>query len=395
MSLSDTYRTLPLTFQKATGSYITVDNGNKYLDLAGGLGVCLTGYSHPEINSAIKKASENVVHVPNYLICKEREILADHLCKITEMKEVFFANSGTEAVECAIKAAKLYAAKADNADKFYGICTLASSFHGRSCGSLSLTGISTIKEPFLPLLSDIRKLPFEDTIFSELFPSETQIDKESVHSDKLPYAIFVEPVQGQTMRVLSRKMVYDLNKLAQSGVLIIADECQSGMFRTGTFTASENLGLNSSIIILSKPLGGGLPLAACLFRDKAAGLLKPGIHGSTFGGNYLAVIAGLSSLRVLENELKQNMTDLSNIMEHELSQLSYETGLEIRGLGLMRGIVMKSIEQARKIRDIMLEKRVIIDFSSSVIRLYPPAVTPPEDLICALKEIKSSAIKLM
>ena len=301
-----TYASMPVRFTKGEGAWLWDEKGNKYLDALSGIAVCGLGHAHPEIAHAISEQANTLIHTSNLYYIDKQEKLADKLCELTGMNDVFFGNSGAEANEAAIKIARRFAYK-KNIDQPI-IVTMNKSFHGRTLATLTATGNSAVKEGFSPLPEGFRHIPYND------------INTLDILSKQLPHivAVLVEPIQGESgIHIPASDYLNKLSALCEKNDwLLMLDEIQTGVGRTGHFLASQQNGIKADVITMAKALGNGVPIGACLSSNKASGLLTAGSHGSTFGGNPLACAAALKVLEIVE---LKNFKDLSNIFSWLLS----------------------------------------------------------------------------
>lgn len=380
----NTYKRMPLTIKKAKGSYLYDDKGNKYLDMFSGIAVSSLGHLHPKVIQAMKKQMKKNLHLSNYFISKPLVSLAEGLVNHSFASKVFFTNSGAEAIEASIKLVRKYG-KMISPDKFK-IITLSESFHGRTMGGLSLTAQPKYQESFLPLLPGV--IYVERNNINEL--------KNAVKEDVC--AVFIEMIQGESgVQVLSKEFVDELIRLSKEHkVLIVADEIQTGLLRTGKLFAYEHTNLIPDVLTLAKSLGGGLPLGAMLVSKSLENVLKAGDHGTTFGGNPLAAASGLATFEILSNpQMILEVQEKSSYLFEELNKLKlkYEIIKEIRGKGLMIGLEVG--KYADQIKSEALNKHVLLNVTNqTVIRLLPPLNMTYKDLKVFLDVIESILISL-
>lgn len=380
----NTYKRMPLTIKKAKGSYLYDDKGNKYLDMFSGIAVSSLGHLHPKVIQAMKKQMKKNLHLSNYFISKPLVSLAEGLVNHSFASKVFFTNSGAEAIEASIKLVRKYG-KTISPDKFK-IITLSESFHGRTMGGLSLTAQPKYQESFLPLLPGV--IYVERNNINEL--------KNAVKEDVC--AVFIEMIQGESgVQVLSKEFVDELIRLSKEHkVLIVADEIQTGLLRTGKLFAYEHTNLIPDVLTLAKSLGGGLPLGAMLVSKSLENVLKAGDHGTTFGGNPLAAASGLATFEILSNpQMILEVQEKSSYLFEELNKLKlkYEIIKEIRGKGLMIGLEVGKF--ADQIKSEALNKHVLLNVTNqTVIRLLPPLNMTYKDLKVFLDVIESILISL-
>ncbi len=288
-----TYNRLPITFNKGEGVWLWDQNNKRYLDALSGIAVCNLGHAHPAIHQAISEQSQKLLHTSNLYNIANQEKLADLLISKSEMENVFFSNSGAEANEAALKIARLYGHQ--QGIDTPSVLVMEKSFHGRTLGALSATGNKKIQEGFLPLLDGFIHIPFNnlDAINSVVNNKNNNI-----------VAILVEPVQGEGgVNIPDPDYLNKIRKVCdENNLLMMLDEIQTGIGRTGKFLAYQHNDIVPDVCTLAKALGNGIPIGACLARGKAATLLTAGKHGSTFGGNPLACSAALAVLKTLDDE---------------------------------------------------------------------------------------------
>jgi len=366
----NTYKRMPLEIVKAKGSYLYDEKNNKYLDMFSGIAVSSLGHLHPHIIRAMKEQMKKNLHLSNYFVSRPLVNLAEGLVKNSFASKVFFTNSGAEAIEASIKLARKYG-KSINPNKFK-IVALTESFHGRTMGGLSLTAQYKYQEPFLPLLPGVAYVKRNDV--TEL--------KNAMNDDVC--AIFIEMIQGESgIQVLTEEFIDEIISSAKAHqILVVSDEIQTGLLRTGKLFAYEHTKLVPDILTLAKSLGGGLPLGAMLVSQSIENVLKAGDHGTTFGGNPLAAASGLASFQILSNEsMILEVQEKSQWLFQELNQLKskYSIIKEIRGKGLMIGIEVG--EFAEQIKREAFAKNVLLNITNqTVIRLLPPLNISYKDL---------------
>ena len=371
-----TYARQAITFERGEGVWLWDTQGNPYLDAIAGIAVCNLGHAHPAIAEAISKQSEKLIHTSNlYQIALQTE-LSDRLTSLTGMDNVFFCNSGTEANEAAIKLARKYGHQKGIEKPI--ILTMDKSFHGRTMGAMSATANAKIKQGFQPLLEGFIHVPYNDVVAVE------QVIKDTPSL----VAILVEPVQGEGgVNIPSPDYLNRLRDLCdQHHLLLMLDEIQSGVGRTGSFMAYQHNAILPDVCTMAKALGNGVPIGACLARSEAAKVLTAGNHGSTFGGNPLACAAALAVLNTLENgSLIASARDKGDYLCQKLiDKLSSNSAItDIRHLGLMIGIELDRPCAALIAK--ALEHRVLINVTAdNTIRLLPPLVIsiPELDQLC-------------
>jgi len=381
-----TYKRYPLAINRAKGKYIWSEEGKKYLDFFSGLSVNNLGHCHPQILKAIKEQIVKHLHISNLYYDHLQVELAEKLVKLSIPGKVFFSNSGAEANECAIKLARKYGhLREGKREAKYKIIVFENSFHGRTLATLSATKQKKFQEGFAPLLSG-----FKQAKFNELSTVEKAIDGNTC-------AIMVEPVQGEGgVQVATREFLRGLRRLCNKfKLLLIFDEIQSGMGRTGKMFAYQHYGISPDILTMAKGLGGGLPLGATIAKDRIAKLFGYGNHGSTFGGNPVSVAAGLAAVKLLDGKLLNNVKVKGNYFMKCLNGLKFKYPnriKQVRGLGLMVGMELK--EEGEEIVNKCLEQGILINCTQKrVLRFLPPLIINNNDidkLVKTLDKILSS-----
>jgi acetylornithine aminotransferase len=362
----NTYLRLPVTFAKGEGVWLWDEEGKRYLDALAGVAVCGLGHCHPKLVKAISSQAATLIHTSNLYHIAKQEQLASRLALLSGMDNAFFCNSGAEANEAAIKLARLYG-HGKNID-LPTIIVMEKSFHGRTMATLTASGNRKVQAGFEPLLTGFARVPYNDL---------EAVAQVAVHNKNV-VAILVEPYQGEGgVNVPQASYLQGLRHLCdQNGWLLMLDEVQCGIGRSGKWFAFQHSGIEPDVITLAKGLGSGMPIGACLAKGVAAGVFKPGNHASTFGGNPLACAAALTTLEVIEEE--QLLENAMVVGDYMRAMLKAElAGLpeikEIRGQGLMIGI-----ELSRPCVDLVrqaLEKGLLINVTSDkVVRLLPPLV---------------------
>ena len=368
--LMQTYARFPLVIERGKGCWVWDAKGNKYLDFVAGLGVNALGHGHPRILKALREQAARVIHVSNLYYHPYQGPLAAALAKVTGMDRAFFCNSGTEAVEGAIKLARAHAFRW-NKEKFE-VVALDNSFHGRTIGALSATGQAKYRQNFEPLVPGFRFVRFNDVA-----------DLTASISDRT-CAVLVEPVQGEGgIFELSREFLHTARKLTRRhGALLICDEIQCGLGRTGWYLASQAYGVKPDLVLLAKPLAGGLPLGAFLATEEVAGSLAAGMHGSTFGGGPLACRVALEFLAVLKEEkVLSNVRRVGQYFHKRLLALKKKHPLirEARGKGLMLAIDLD--RPGRPFVEQALARGLIINSThDTVLRFLPPLIVGTKEV---------------
>lgn len=368
-ALVHTYNRLPVIFEKGEGVYLYDTEGKKYLDFAAGIAVCGLGYGNPELNQALKDQIDMLMHTSNLYYNTTCGRAARALLQVTGMDRVFFTNSGTEAIEGALKAARKYAYKKGTGR--YEFIAMEHSFHGRSIGAVSVTGNAHYREPFEPMLPGVK---FAE--FNNLESVKAQI------SDKT-CAILLEPVQGEGgIHMAEPDFMKGIRKLCdEEGILMICDEIQCGMGRTGSMFAWQNYGTKPDIMAVAKAIGSGVPVGAfAMTEDLAEFSLEPGDHGSTYGGNPFVCAAVAKTIEIFEREgIPAHVKEVGEYLSKGLKALKETTDeiQEIRGTGLIQGIRVKK-PAGEIINQALKEGLVIISASENVIRLVPPLIIEKE-----------------
>lgn len=368
-SLVHTYNRFPVVLDRGEGVYLYDTDGNKYLDFAAGIAVSGLGYGNQELNNALKAQIDKLIHSSNLYYNTACGKAAEALKRVTEMDRVFFTNSGTEAIEGALKAARKYAWK--QGDGRYEFIAMENSFHGRSMGALSVTEHEAYRTPFEPLIPGVKFARFND------------LDSvKSLVTDKT-CAIILEPLQGEGgINTASQEFMEGIRKLCdQEGILMICDEIQCGMGRTGTMFAWQSYGTKPDIMAMAKAIGSGVPVGAFAMTEKVAkDSLEPGDHGTTYGGNPLVCTAVEKTIEIFEKEqIVRHVQEVGAYLEEKLEELvqSFEGALERRGRGLIQGL--KVSRPAGEICQAALkEGLLVISARSDVVRLVPPLVIEKE-----------------
>jgi len=388
--LLSTYDRSPVLFTGGEGVYIADENGEKYLDLLSGIGVNALGYNHPAIIDAIARQSRRLIHTSNLFYHEGQAELALRLTERTGMDRAFFANTGTEAWEGALKLARAYAGLRRGEGKKIGTKFLAieQSFHGRTFGAMSTTYKAKYREPFGPVVPGVEFVRFNDID-----------DLRAKFSDEV-CAVLVEAIQGEGgVRPLSRDFFAEARALTHStGALLIADEIQAGMGRTGKWCSYQHYGIQPDITTLAKPLAGGLPLGAVLCTEEVARAMHAGMHGTTFGGGPLACATALAVIDTIEKDgLLERAANVGSYFQEQLRGLAKrrECIVDVRGAGLMLAAEVESADLGRKVVAEMLRRRILINCTSdTVLRFLPPYILekPHVDAaVAALDEILEHA----
>jgi acetylornithine aminotransferase len=378
----NTYARLPVAFSHGKGAWLWDTEGKRYLDALSGIAVNTLGHAHPRFTAALSEQIGKLIHCSNIYQVREQELLADKLCSLANMQEVFFCNSGCEANEAAIKLARMVGHQ--QGIESPAIIVMEKAFHGRTLATLSATGNRKVQAGFEPLVKGFVRVPYNDP---EAIRQVAQHNREVV-------AVLVEPIQGEGgVRTLDIDYLQQLRKICdEHNWLLMLDEVQCGMGRTGKWFAFQHSGILPDVMTLAKGLGSGVPIGACLTAGKATGIFQPGNHGSTFGGNPLACTAGLTTLNIMEQDkMLAHAENLGHFIRQGLAvALQGVNGVkEIRGQGLMLGI-----ELDRPCGDLVklaLAKGLLTNVTAdNVIRLLPALVMSQDeaqqllDILCPL-----------
>jgi len=365
-NLMNTYSRLPVTFVKGEGVWLWDDQGRKYLDALAGIAVCSTGHCHPKLVKAISEQAGTLIHTSNLYHIDKQEKLAEKLAKLSGLNKSFFCNSGAEANETAIKIARLYGH--NKGIDLPTIIVMEHSFHGRTMATLTASGNRKVQAGFEPLLTGFARVPFND------LEAITQV---SVHNKNV-VAILVEPYQGEGgINIPQTDYLEGLRRICdKNGWLLILDEVQCGIGRSGKWFAFQNSEIAPDMITLAKGLGSGVPIGACIAGNVAGEIFKPGNHASTFGGNPLACTAAITTLDIIEEEgLMCNALEQGDFMrksfQEQLGNLDSVT--QIRGQGLMIGIELT--KPCGELVSNALKQRLLLNVTSdNVVRLLPSLV---------------------
>lgn len=374
--LLTTYERYPVLFTGGKGVHLIDEQGNRYLDLLSGIGVNILGYAHPAIERTIAEQSKKLIHVSNLFFHEGQADLARRLTNVSEMDRAFFCNSGTEAWEAALKLSRAYAAEQRASGKKLGkkFLALENSFHGRTMGSVATTHKAKYRQPFEPVMPGVEFVRFNDVDdLREQFSTEV-------------CAVLLEAVQGEGgVRPISQEFVIAARELTRStGALLVIDEIQAGLGRTGKWFAYQHYGIQPDITTIAKPLAGGLPLGALLCKQAVAEAFHPGMHGTTFGGGPLACAVAIAVMDTIEQEgLLAHATEVGAYFRQKLAELAskHDQIVDVRGLGLMVAIELSSAEQAKEAQALMMKKRIIINRThETVLRFLPPYILSTTDV---------------
>jgi len=369
--LMNTYGRLPVAFERGQGVWLWDTQGKRYLDALSGIAVSGVGHAHPRLVQAIAAQAGRIIHASNLYQIPEQDRLADLLCDLAAMDTAFFCNSGCEANEAAIKIARLFGHY--KGIEYPTVVVMEKAFHGRTIATLSATGSRKVQAGFEPLLTGFARVPYNDR---DALATVAANNKNVV-------AVLVEPIQGESgINVPDDGYLAHLRQVCDSqGWLLMLDEVQSGVGRTGKWFAHQHIGINPDVMTLAKGLGNGLPIGACLAAGPAATVFKPGSHGSTFGGNPLATTAAYTTLQIIADEgLLENATRIGNLIRTSLRErfADYTAVKEIRGKGLMVGIELD--RACGELVQSALDRGLLLNVTAeTVVRLLPPLIMQPPE----------------
>ncbi len=371
-AIMPTYARLPVSFTRGQGAWLWDQNNVRYLDALSGIAVCNLGHAHPAIHNAISEQSRQLIHTSNLYEIELQKELATQLTQLSGMSNAFFCNSGAEANEAAIKLARLYGNEQNI--KNPTIIVMNNSFHGRTLATLSATGNPKVHQGFEPLVNGFTHVPFND------IPAI----KKAINDNPTIVAIMAEPIQGEGgINIPEPGYLKDLRQLCdQHKLLLILDEIQTGIARTGRFLAYQHHNIVPDICTLAKALGNGVPIGACLASGKAAQLLTAGTHGSTFGGNLLACRAALTVLDIIQQDnLISAAETKGNKIANEINKRIGRHPLvsDIRNIGMM--IAIELTRPCHTLTKEALDHKILINVTAEkVIRLLPPLVITEEQI---------------
>ena len=362
----NTYKRLPVAFERGAGCWLWDKEGKRYLDALAGIAVCGIGHSHPRFVAAITAQADKLIHTSNIYEIEHQEKLGDRLAAISGMDEVFFCNSGCEANEAAIKIARLYGHH--KGIEMPAIIVMEKAFHGRTIATLSATGSRKVQAGFEPLVPGFARVPFDDLAAV----------KKVAANNRSVVAVLVELIQGEGgINICHPGYLHGLREICDAnGWLLMLDEVQSGVGRTGKWFAFQHSGVRPDVMTLAKGLASGIPIGACLAAGPAAGVFKPGNHGSTFGGNPFACAAALATLEIIDNDnLMANAVAMGDFIAARFrATLADVAGVrEVRNKGLMIGIDL-DYPCDELVKDALAAGLLINVTNDHVIRLLPPLV---------------------
>lgn len=373
--ISGTYGRFSVAIEKGENATIWDTEGKKYIDFTSGIGVNAFGMNDEAWKNAVIRQINKTQHVCNLYYVQPQVELAEALCKLSGAKKVFFGNSGAEANECAIKAARKYSALKYGDEVRYEIVTLKDSFHGRTLAMLTATGQDAFHKFFGPFVDGF------------VYAEPTYEDIASKISDKT-CAVMMELIQGESgVNVIDKKMVKAIERLCkEKDVLFIVDEVQTGNGRTGEAYAFQGYGVNPDIVTTAKGLGGGLPIGACMFFEKTENVYGKGDHGTTFGGNPVACAAAMSVVERLTDELFTSVKEKGEYLKTQIEKMNGVTG--VSGRGMMLGVSVASEKTARQLAEKALEKGLLILTAHDKLRLLPPLTITKNEMDEGLKILK-------
>jgi acetylornithine/N-succinyldiaminopimelate aminotransferase len=381
--LLNTYERNPCLFVSGQGVYLRDENGQDYLDLLSGIGVSALGYGHPAIEEAIERQSKRLLHTSNLFYHEHTAELALRLTEISGLDRVFLCNSGTEAMEAALKLARVHAGHLRAQGRRIGTEFLAveHSFHGRTMGAVATTHKLKYREPFEPVMPGVEFVRFNDVD-----------DLRAKFSDDI-CAICIEPVQGEGgIHPISREFFAIARQLCDStGALLLADEIQSGLGRTGEWFAYQHYGILPDVTTLAKPIANGIPMGAMLCTNAAAEAITPGMHGTTFGGGPLACAVAIAVIDTIKrDDLLKHIHDVGEFFHEELARLAarHECIVDVRGIGLMLGAELNSADLAKRVAGQLMDRHIIVNRTSeTVLRFLPPFILERKHVETAIKAL--------
>ena len=384
-SVMNTYNRYPVSFKEGNGAWLTSLDNKKFLDFSSGIAVNILGHNHPEINKTFEMQANKIWHVSNLYTIPEQELLAKKLCELSFAEKVFFCNSGAEAVEGAIKIARKFQSFKGNIER-NEIITFKNSFHGRTLATLAAASNSLHTEGFNPIPEGFVNIPLDENILKKTISDKTA-------------GILIEPVQGEGgINPVSNEFLVFIRKLCdENNILMILDQVQCGMGRTGKLFSHEWSGIEPDIITLAKGLGAGFPIGAVLASEEASKGMRHGSHGSTFGGNPVGCSIALKVIELIEKEeILYNVTRLSGILISELEKLveKYHNKISgVRGKGLMIGV--ECIEKNSVITDQAFQNGLLlVNAANNVIRFLPPLNISENEVMEAVKKFDETLSNL-
>jgi acetylornithine/N-succinyldiaminopimelate aminotransferase len=382
--LLPTYDRHQILFERGRGVYLWDSRGRRYLDFLSGIGVNALGHGHPLIQATLKRQAGRLIHTSNLFFHEYQAELAARLTRISGLDRAFFCNSGTEAWEGALKLARSYA-RVQNSNGHkpkWRILALDNSFHGRTFGSLATTGQTKYRDPFAPLLPGVSFVKFNDT------------EDLQKHFDGSVCAICLETIQGEGgIRPVSPEFLQLARKLTKStGALLILDEIQCGLGRTGRYFAFQHYGIQADIVTVAKPLAAGLPLGAILTTNRVSTAMHPGMHGTTFGGGPLACAVAIQFLCLME-KLIPHVRVTGEYFRAQLEELKarHDSIREVRGMGLMLGMELDSADSAKQIVSELMQHGILINRTNeTVLRFLPPYIIEKKHIDQVIRKLDAA-----
>ncbi|HWZ00422.1 MAG TPA: aspartate aminotransferase family protein [Edaphobacter sp.] len=379
--LLQTYERNPILFVTGQGVHLRDESGQDYLDLLSGIGVSALGYGHPAVEEAIVRQSKRLIHTSNLFFHEGTAELALRLTEISGLDRVFLCNSGTEAWEAALKLSRANAGRLRAAGRNIGtkFLALVHSFHGRSMGAVATTHKEKYRIPFEPVMPGVEFVRFNDVD-----------DLRAKFSEDI-CAICIEPVQGEGgIHPISLEFFAAARDLCDStGALLLADEIQSGMGRTGKWFAYQHYGILPDVTTIAKPIANGIPMGAMLCTNRAAEAITPGMHGTTFGGNPLACAVAIAVIDTIKRDaLLKHIHDVGEFFHEELSKLAarHDCIVDVRGIGLMLGVELNSADLAKHVTAQLMDRHIIANRTSeTVLRFLPPFILERKHVETAIK----------
>lgn len=384
--LLPTYARVDLAFERGEGAWLVATNGERYLDFTSGVAVNALGHAHPKVVAAISEQAKKLIHVSNLYRIPEAEQLAARLCEASFADLVFFCNSGAEALECAIKTARKYQSTNGKSERFR-IVTFDGAFHGRTLATLAAGGQKKYLDGFGPVVDGFDQVPFAD-----LEATKRAIGPATA-------AILIEPIMGEGgVRVVPPEFLRALRSLCDAhGLLLIFDEVQTGVGRTGELFAYQRAGVTPDIMALAKALGGGFPLGACLTTAAAGQGMTAGSHGSTFGGNPLAMAAGHAVLDVvLAKGFLEHVRHSGLLLKQRLAEIKdrYPSVVaEVRGEGLLIGLQV-AVPNGELVDELRAERLITVAAGDNVVRLLPPLIVTDAEIAEAARRLERACARL-
>jgi acetylornithine aminotransferase len=380
--LTPNYSPLAVNFVKGAGVYVYDENNNKYLDALSGVGVLSLGHSHQRVVNTLCSQAQKITHTSNWYQIKPQQQLAAKLSQLSGLDKAFFANSGAEANETAIKISRLFARQKNIQNPI--VLTAKNSFHGRTLATLSATGNAKVQNGFDPLVSEFIHIEYNNIAEIEKYQNNPNV-----------VAIMLEPILGESGVIIPAdnylnqvRAICDANNW-----LMILDEVQTGIGRTGKMFAYEYNNILPDVLTLAKGLGSGMPIGACLAKEEYANLLITGTHGSTFGGNHLVTAVALEVLQTIEDEnILQNVQEIGSYLAAKLKNITSPKIKEIRAKGLMIGIEFNT--SPTKLLQIALDNKLLINITGNTLRMLPPLILTKDDVDIISEKITKLINKL-